>query len=63
MAAGSAKMNGVIGVIDAGLSGLQMGNPDNSASVNPDNPVNPEVITPGTPSVPHPQILLLSLTL
>ena len=49
MSAGSAKTNGVIGVIrvigviDAELLGLQMGNPDNSAPITPSTPSTPRL--------------------
>ena len=71
MAAGSAKRMGLSGLsglselLTQELSGLQMGNPDNSASITPSTP-NPEVITPGTPlraSTSNPSIIAHLVTL
>ena len=72
MSAGSTQKNGVIGVIqvigviDAELSGLQMGNPNNSRTNNPVNPINPKVITLETPlraSSSNPSIIAHLVTL
>ena len=46
MSAGSTKTNGVIrviGVIDTELSGLQMGNPDNSMPITLSTPSTPRL--------------------